>query len=151
MFNSSNTKRIKIEAANATLVEGHHEDSDDGVHTTKIIGSSSGSGGNPVTYKLISPAGSGSNTATVLTQPLSGQFYVIGNPSEVQASNSGSSGGGAGRVIAPKATLTLANNSPPSSLRCVFDKQVCAFIHFFEDYLLVFFIRFELSWSDRTL
>ena len=116
MFNSSNTKRIKIEAANATLVEGHHEDSDDGVHTTKIIGS--GSGGNPVTYKLISPAGSGSNTATVLTQPLSGQFYVIGNPSEVQASNSGSSGG-AGRVIAPKATLTLANNSPPSSLRCV--------------------------------
>ena len=26
MFNSSNTKRIKIEAANATLVEGHHED-----------------------------------------------------------------------------------------------------------------------------
>jgi hypothetical protein len=134
MFNSSNTKRIKIEAANATLVEGHHEDSDDGVHTTKIIGSSSGSGGNPVTYKLISPAGSGSNTATVLTQPLSGQFYVIGNPSEVQASNSGSSGGGAGRVIAPKATLTLANNSPPSSLRCVFDKQVCAFIHFFEDY-----------------
>lgn len=115
MFNSSNTKRIKIEAANATLVEGHQEDSDDGVHTTKIIGSSSGSGGNPVTYKLISPAGSGSNTATVLTQPLSGQFYVIGNPSEVQASNSGSSGG-AGRVIAPKATLTLANNSPPSSL-----------------------------------
>ena len=96
----------------------HREDSDDGVHTTKIIGSSSGSGGNPVTYKLISPAGSGSNTATVLTQPLSGQFYVIGNPSEVQASNSGSSGG-AGRVIAPKATLTLANNSPPSSLRCV--------------------------------
>ena len=118
MFNSSNTKRIKIEAANATLVEGHHEDSDDGVHTTKIIGSSSGSGGNPVTYKLISPAGSGSNTATVLTQPLSGQFYVIGNPSEVQASNSGPSVG-AGRVIAPKATLTLANNSPPSSLRCV--------------------------------
>ena len=65
----------------------------------------------------------------MLTQPLSGQFYVIGNPSEVQASNSGSSGG-AGRVIAPKATLTLANNSPPSSLRFCFDKQICALIHF---------------------
>lgn len=114
MFNTANSKRIKIEAANATLVEGHHqEDSDDGsAHTTKIIGTSS-TGNTPVTYKLISPAGSGSNTATVLTQPLSGQFYVIGNPSEV-ANNSGSSG--AGRVIAPKATITIANNSPPPSL-----------------------------------
>ena len=113
MFNSQNSKRIKIEAANATIVEGHHEDSDDGSNTTKIIGSNSGSSSNPVTYKLISPAGSGSNTATVLTAPMSGQFYVIGNPSDV-SNNSGSSGGG--RVIAPKATLTLSNSSPPQSL-----------------------------------
>lgn len=113
MFNLQNSKRIKIEAANATIVEGHHEDSDDGSNTTKIIGSNSGSSSNPVTYKLISPAGSGSNTATVLTAPMSGQFYVIGNPSDV-SNNSGSSGGG--RVIAPKATLTLSNSSPPQSL-----------------------------------
>jgi len=108
MFTTQNSKRIKIEAANATIVEGHHEDLDDGGNTSKIIGSNAGSSSNPVTYKLISPAGGGSNTATVLTAPMSGQFYVIGNPSDV-SNNSGSSG--AGRVIAPKATLTLANSS----------------------------------------
>ena len=120
MFNSSSTtKRIKLEAANATIVEGHGEDSDDGTNN-KLL--SSGSNSNPVTYKLISPAGSGSNTATVLTAPMSGQFYVIGNPSEVANSSAGGSvgaaagGHGGGRVIAPKATLTLASNSPPPSI-----------------------------------
>lgn len=77
MFTTQNSKRIKIEAAMATIVEGHHEDSDDGANTTKIIGSNSGSSSNPVTYKLISLAEGGSNTATVLTSPMCGQFYVI--------------------------------------------------------------------------
>jgi hypothetical protein len=63
-----------------------------------------------VTYKLISPPGSGgvnaatnSGVHTVLTTPMSGQFYVIGNPSDVVS--------GGGRVIAPKTTLTIGNRA----------------------------------------
>jgi len=111
MFSAS-SKRIKIEAASASVVEGHEDFETDHSSVGKI--SSGTSNQTPVTYKLISPSSangtgpSGAAATAVLTTPMSGQFYVIGNPSEVTTS-------GGSRVIAPKAAaaaaLTLANNS----------------------------------------
>lgn len=106
MFSAS-SKRIKIEAASASVVEGH-EDFEQAEHNTGIGKTSTNQA--PITYKLISPpngSGTGGAATAVLTTPMSGQFYVIGNPTEVSAS--------AGRSIAPKAAaaaaLTLANPS----------------------------------------
>ena len=105
MFSSS-SKRVKLEDTSASLVEAHedlidHESS--GANGKLVTNPSNALSQAAVTYKLISPGGSGSTT--VLTAPMSGQFYVIGNPSEV-VSTSGTSG----RVIAPKSTLTIANS-----------------------------------------
>ena len=116
MFGPS-SKKIKIEATNARVVEGQ----DDFEVESTTVSSNGKLAANPVpslnqshiTYKLISPQSSTSSTSnsssnaasnvhTVLA-PVSGQFYVIGNPSEVAASG--------GRVLAPKTTLTLANSS----------------------------------------
>lgn len=112
MFSASN-KRIKIEAASASVVEGHEDfETEHGSSVGKISSGTSNQGA--VTYKLISPSSangtgpSGAAATAVLTTPMSGQFYVIGNPAEVTTS-------GGSRVIAPKAAaaaaLTLANNS----------------------------------------
>ena len=113
MFSSNPSKRIKIEAASASLVEGHHHED---FETEATVGklTSSGTGQAPVAYKIISPstansisgvASGSSAAAAVLTTPMSGQFYVIGNPTDV---SSGSTAGG--RVIAPK-TLTISGGS----------------------------------------
>lgn len=116
MFGPS-SKRIKIERT-ATSVNDESGGGASGIVETqesiigdaKLVGNTSTSQG-PVTYKLISPAsGSSTTAATVLTAPMSGQFYVIGNPSEVV--NSGSSSANNGRIIAPKATLTIGSSSP---------------------------------------
>ena len=120
MFSSSSSsKKIKIEA-NPRIVEGQQQEEFE-VQATN--GSKLTSLNNPqshITYKLISPVsqspGSSSSTASasnasnvhVLTAPASGQFYVIGNPSEV-ATASGASAGG--RVLAPKTTLTIATTT----------------------------------------
>ena len=110
MFTSGN-KRIKIESSEVSLIDSQGEL----VDATSTNGKTANLSGQttPVTYKLISPAGSASNsTTTVLTTPMSGQFYVIGNPDVVSTSSSS----GSGRVIAPKATLTLASNSLATSV-----------------------------------
>ena len=125
MFSStSSSKKIKIEA-NPRLVEGQQDEFE--VQATN--GSKLTSLNNPqshITYKLISPVSQSPGSSTtvvgassahpvnnasnvhVLTAPASGQFYVIGNPSEV-ATASGASAGG--RVLAPKTTLTIATTT----------------------------------------
>jgi len=124
MFSStSSSKKIKIEA-NPRLVEGQQDEFE--VQATN--GSKLTSLNNPqshITYKLISPVsqspgssttvvgassahpGNNASNVHVLTAPASGQFYVIGNPSEVTTA----SGVSAGRVLAPKTTLTIATTT----------------------------------------
>ena len=99
MFGAGTSKRIKIEAS--SLVESVEDDLDP-KEARMPASPSSAPGPPPVTYKLISPSSGSNNTTTVLTAPMSGQFYVIGNPSEASAATSS-------RVIAPKATLTINN------------------------------------------
>lgn len=114
MFGSS-SKRIKIERAAPSATEdtgGIVETQESIIGDAKLVGSTSTSQG-PVTYKLISPATgtSSSAAATVLTAaPMSGQFYVIGNPSEVVSNTSSTAANG--RIIAPKATLTIGSSNP---------------------------------------
>ena len=113
MFSANPNKRIKIEAASASLVEGHHHE-DFEPETTVGKLTASGSGQAPVAYKIISPttansvsgmASGSSAAAAVLTTPMSGQFYVIGNPADVTSASTAG-----GRVIAPK-TLTISGGS----------------------------------------
>ncbi len=58
------------------------------------------SGSSPVAFKLVT---------TDVGSPLNGQFYVIGNPTDVGLGNSSGGGGGstARRPIAPRTALTL--------------------------------------------
>jgi len=95
------------------LVEGHHHE-DFEPETTVGKLTTSGSGQAPVAYKIISPttansvsgvASGSSAAAAVLTTPMSGQFYVIGNPADVTSASTAG-----GRVIAPK-TLTISGGS----------------------------------------
>lgn len=111
MFGSA-SKCIKLEDEGSAGIVETNDELDNVTEAAAGTSANSGSaklttatlGQGPVTYKLISPSGSGA--ATVLTTPMSGQFYVIGNPSDVSPASSVNSG----RVIAPKATITIANS-----------------------------------------